>query len=115
MPWSNHSTYTKSKAAPDRRVREHTRNGKLGGARLIPVYHFMFRGGKRNGAMDAIRFHRERRSRVKLIGQHPFNQFPSLPAALRLGTQRRHLHAPFLPIEMKACHFLVRPLVAIGR
>jgi hypothetical protein len=51
--------------------------------------------------MDAIRFHGKGRLRVKLIGQHSFDQFPSLPAALGLGTQRRHLHAAFFPIEMK--------------
>jgi hypothetical protein len=57
--------------------------------RLVdPRLSFHVKGGKRNGAIDAIRFHREGRSRVKLIGQHPFNQYPSLPAALRLGAQR---------------------------
>jgi hypothetical protein len=51
--------------------------------------------------MDAIRFHRKGRLRVKLIGQHPLNQLSSLAAAVGPGTQRRHLDAAFLPIEMK--------------
>jgi hypothetical protein len=70
-----------------------------GDARII--CRSVFRDGKRNGAVDAVRFRRKRRLRVELIGQHPFDQFPSLPAALGLDTQRRHLHAAFLPIEMK--------------
>ena len=65
------------------------------------ICHFVFRGGKRNGAMDAIRFHGEGRLRVKLIGQNSLNQLSSLPAAMALGPQRRHLHAAFFPIEMK--------------
>ena len=78
------------------------------------IYHPVFRGGKRNGAMDAIRFHRKGRLRVKLIGQHPLNQLSSLPAALGLGTQRRHLYTAFLPIEMKPglatfCQSLLSP------
>ena len=35
-------------------------------------------GGKQNGAMDAIRSHRERRLRIKLIGQDPLNQLLAL-------------------------------------
>src|SRR5262249_10334478 len=72
---------------------------ELGGVRTF--CHFVFGGGKRNRAMDAIRFHGKGRLRVKLIGQHPLDQLSSLPAALRLGPQGRHLHAAFLPIEMK--------------
>jgi hypothetical protein len=63
--------------------------------------HLVFRGGKRNGAMDAIHFHGKGRSCIKLIGQHPLNQLSSLAAALGPSTQGRHLHAAFLPIEMK--------------
>jgi hypothetical protein len=65
------------------------------------ICHPVFRGGKRNGAVDAICFHGKGRLRVKLIGQHPLDQLSSLPAALRLGTQRRHFHTAFFPIEMK--------------
>lgn len=55
----------------------------------------LFRGGKQNGAMDAIRFNRERRLRIKLIWQDPLNQLSSLPAAFGLSTQAQHLHAAF--------------------
>ena len=72
---------------------------RLGDARI--TCHSVLGCGKRNGTMDAIRFHGKCRLRVKLIGQHPFNQFSSLPTALGLGSQGRHLHATFLPIEMK--------------
>ena len=51
--------------------------------------------------MNAIRFHRKGCSRVKLIGQHPLDRLSSLPAAVGLGTQGRHRHAAFLPIELE--------------
>src|SRR5258708_16032295 len=48
--------------------------------------------------MDAISLQGKGRLRVKLIGQCPLNQLSSLPGA---RSQGRHLHAAFLPIEMK--------------
>jgi hypothetical protein len=45
------------------------------------VSQLVFRGRKRNGAMDAIRFQSKRRLRAKLIGQRPLNQLSSLPGA----------------------------------
>jgi hypothetical protein len=71
------------------------------------ICHLVFKGGKRNGATDAIRFHGKGRLCVKLIGQHPLNQLSSLAAALGPGTQGRHLHA-------SACHSLRKSPVAIN-
>jgi hypothetical protein len=51
--------------------------------------------------MDAVRIHRKRGLRVELIGQRPLDQSSSLPGALRSCVRRRHLHAAFLPIELK--------------
>jgi hypothetical protein len=65
------------------------------------IWHSVFRGGKRNAAMDAICFHGKGRLCVKLIGQSPLDQLPFLAGALGPGTQGRYLHAAFLPIEMK--------------
>src|SRR5260370_39354773 len=74
---------------------------RLSARRCLPrtlLSQIVFGGGKRNGAMNAIRFHGKRRLRVKLIGQRLLNQLSSLTRMLREG---RHLHTAFLPIEMK--------------
>jgi len=69
-----------------------------------------------NGAMDAIRFHGKGRLRVKLIGQYLLDQLSSLPAALGLGTQRRHpARFPSNRDEARACHSLTKSLCASGR
>src|SRR5215468_5367644 len=65
---------------------------------MIRVGHPMFGGGECDGAMDPIRFHRKSRPRSKLIGQRPLNQLSALTRARIRGW---HLHAGFLPIEMK--------------
>src|SRR5258708_26025888 len=56
----------------------------------------VFGGGKRNGAMNAIRFHGKRRLRVKLIGQRLLHQLSSFT---RMLTEGPHIHTAFLPIE----------------
>src|SRR5262249_955297 len=69
-----------SRARPLGALARRGRRGLLGycGPRKLRdvrmIYRLVFGGGKRNRAMDTIRFHGEGCLRVKLIWQHPFHE-----------------------------------------